>query len=242
MVKKSSFVNKISLTSVSSRLDRDNMNILHNFAEDILKYYITLLDFYPHDSLTIYAGNTDCFGGFPNGKGQITIHNISTYTEDHTDWWKWIIAHEIGHMYWGYYVLDGNKKPNSELGWLTIGLGLFLDRKYSIDNCIQHTEYAEMFEEYDKAIEYHPNIDFNMDSKYTNTRIFDYNYAINHGKALKYILEKEKSLTANKFWKFYKSLLSIFANKNITQTDFELLFNKRLMNDNQFHLLNKKIK
>ena len=222
MVKKLTHVSGVSISSLSEVFDRQNMDVIHKYAEIIIKYYISIIGFYPQTSLVINSGDLESMGGFPNSLGEITIHNLPAYDAKNMDWWKWIVAHEIGHMYWGFYVLDGDKKVGSELGWLTIGLGLYLDRKFSLEMNLKHSEYIEMDYEYKKALLIYPKIDFGMDKEYEKIYEFDYNYAINHGKALNYILELEKSLNPKRFWKFYLYLLRLFADKYITQGLLEI--------------------
>jgi len=75
----------------------------------------------------IIPGDSDCDGGYPVKKGVIAIHGLQKFNHKTESWWRWIVAHEIAHMYFGYYVLDMHREPGSKLGWLTKGLGLYLD-------------------------------------------------------------------------------------------------------------------
>ncbi len=56
----------------------------------------------------------------------VAIHGQETYKDGESPlWWKWITAHEIGHEYWGEWVLDPD-----DPAWLWIAMGIVLDTEY----------------------------------------------------------------------------------------------------------------
>jgi len=58
-------------------------------------------------------------GGYPFATGIVAIHGQETFKEgEPLVWWQHITSHEIGHEYWGEWVLDPD-----DPAWLWIGLG-----------------------------------------------------------------------------------------------------------------------
>ena len=95
-------------------------------ACDVIKFAKSWLGFYPFSSLTIIPGGSGRWGGYPVATGMVAIHGLETYKDGESPiWWKWITAHEIGHEYWGEWVLDPD-----DPAWLWIAMGIMLDTEY----------------------------------------------------------------------------------------------------------------
>ena len=99
-------------------------HILEN-AVDALGFYRKWLGFYPYKSLDIVPGLDTSSGGWNVATSIAGIHRMSTLKDTASS--QWITAHEIGHMYWGEYVMDKDSPD-----WTWIALGLRADREYSL--------------------------------------------------------------------------------------------------------------
>jgi hypothetical protein len=95
-------------------------------AVDAIKYYKDWLGFYPHKFLYIIPGGSGRWGGYPFATGIVVIHGEETFKEGESLMhWQRITAHEIGHEYWGEWVLDPERPA-----WVWIGMGIFADTEY----------------------------------------------------------------------------------------------------------------
>jgi hypothetical protein len=105
--------------------DKDCAQLLVDTAVDVINFYRERFGFYPYPSLAIVPGADEPMGGYALATSITVIHGMSRMNERPEAHWRWITAHEIGHQYWGRYVLE---KDDPE--WLWIGLGIHADREY----------------------------------------------------------------------------------------------------------------
>ncbi|MHC4574479.1 MAG: gluzincin family metallopeptidase, partial [Planctomycetota bacterium] len=97
---------------------RECAELLLRTAVDVIGFYRQRFGFYPYPNLTIVPGHDEPKGGWPIATGIVSIHGMQTMSKQNLNWymdthWRWITAHEIGHQYWGEYVLEKDKP-----GWL----------------------------------------------------------------------------------------------------------------------------
>jgi len=95
-----------------------------NLAVDVIKYYSNLFGFFPYKRVVFVSGRTDVTGGGEIAPGVLWIHKLGELGGGLYS--KWIIAHELGHLYWG-----GIGHVQLTENWLSLGLGMWTDRKYS---------------------------------------------------------------------------------------------------------------
>jgi hypothetical protein len=56
----------------------------------------------------------------------VAIHGLEPYVDGESpQHWQYITSHEIGHQYWGEWVLDPDRPA-----WLWIALGIFADTEF----------------------------------------------------------------------------------------------------------------
>jgi len=79
-------------------------------AADAVRYFKNRLGFYPFPFLTIIPGGPGRWGGYPVATGIVAIHGQETYVDGESpEHWQHITSHEIGHEYWGEWVMDPDK-------------------------------------------------------------------------------------------------------------------------------------
>ncbi len=100
--------------------------LLREVAVDAIEFYRERFGFYPYRSLTIVPGEPDSLGGFPVATAMVAVHAQEKMGEFPGYPWRRIVAHEIGHQYWGEWVLEKDSP-----GWLWIALGIYADREWS---------------------------------------------------------------------------------------------------------------
>ncbi len=96
-------------------------------AVDAIRFYRAWLGFYPYPFLAIVPGGAGGrWGGYPVATGIVAIHGLETYVDGESpQHWQHITSHEIGHQYWGEWVLDGDSPE-----WLWIAMGIHADTEY----------------------------------------------------------------------------------------------------------------
>jgi len=131
--------------------------------------------------LSIIPGCSKPYGGWsicPNISG---IHRgidlMKGKAETHA---HWIMAHEIGHQYWGFnYVLEPTDYPM----WFGISMGIYTDRMYSLKNNIDLNYSTYFSESYLKSISKGYNTTIMQTVDTLNKQKFDWNNAILHDKS-----------------------------------------------------------
>ena len=127
---KSYEVNDVCVTALFTEKGAACADICLETAVDVIQFYKSWLGFYPFRFLYIIPGGKGRWGGYPFATGIIAIHGQETYSKGESLYhWQHITAHEIGHEYWGEWVLDPDNPA-----WLWIGMGIFADTEYSIQS------------------------------------------------------------------------------------------------------------
>jgi tetratricopeptide (TPR) repeat protein len=117
-------------------------------AADAVHYYREWLGFYPFPFLTIIPSQASRMGGYPVGTGIVAIHGLETYADGEPPLhWQHITSHEIGHQYWGEWVLDADNP-----GWLWIAMGIFADSEFMTVRGFDPNRRAAWMENYVKSI------------------------------------------------------------------------------------------
>ena len=191
------------------------MDTIHGHALDVIQFYSEQLGFYPHKYLVLVPGEDRPTGGFPLDKGIVAIHHLKEPAAKEPDYWRWITAHEIAHMYWGYHVLESEVKL-AQLGWLTIGLGLYLDKWYVDERRIAERFHDEIVRSYLDLREPPERTSFNIDLHTANGFDFDYNTVILHGKSYHLVQRLEQTIGREQFRRIYRSMVRAFAGRKIS--------------------------
>ncbi|HEY4611959.1 MAG TPA: M1 family aminopeptidase [Bacteroidota bacterium] len=145
---------------------------------DAVNFYRQFLGFYPTESITIVPGFDFPAGGYPIATALAAVHGQERFSERPPIHWQWITAHEIGHMYWGEYVLD-NDYP---LSWLTIGLGIYTDREFIRSKKLSLEKYDELMKRYSESVLKYLNTTVDLTPEQVDELEIDYNNVVVHGK------------------------------------------------------------
>jgi Peptidase family M1 domain len=190
--------------------------LLLEAAVDAIDFYRSEFGFYPQPFLSIVPGMEQPAGGFPFATGIVSIHGQGRMNERSRDFWKWIIAHEIGHQYWGEHVLEADSP-----GWLWIALGIFMDREYTRARGLDRTIHRQFIERYLDAVR--EGIDTTLDRPPERLAQiqFDYNNIVIHGKGFAIISALESVLGRATFRRVYESCLLEFAGRRLGAHQFQ---------------------
>jgi hypothetical protein len=202
----------------SYRLDRGPEwgGKLADIAADVATFYRKFAGFYPHPWLIILPGALQSRGGYPAATGMVAIHNLDNTDQDFP---TWIMAHEIGHQYWGFETAidDGDY-----CHWPGLGMGIWMDRQYMEARGLgrkRHDSY--LINNYLPAL--YAGRDTALRRTWPQIRMldFDFNNAVAHGKAYAIIQMLEELMGAARFREFALSLLQEYRFRFLSHQDFE---------------------
>lgn len=103
------------------KADEPAMRELMKTTADAIAFFRDLLGFYPGRSYSMVKYSSSWSGGGNWATGIAHFHGLNRIGQN-----PWIAAHELAHMYFGEYVIDGDY-----VGWLWIALGMMLDEEFS---------------------------------------------------------------------------------------------------------------
>jgi hypothetical protein len=190
--------------------------VLLRTAGDAIGYYRGRFGTYPHNSLTIVPGGDYPAGGYPVATAMVAIHGQERMAERPDEWWKWITAHEIGHMYWSHYVLA--KGPNP-LDWLMIGLGIHADREYRRARGIKNA--GELWPTYSSGVAKGYDTTMDIPPAKEDAIKWDFNNVVIHGKSSVMLNALESAIGASIFDKAYMRCLREYAGRRLGWRDFQ---------------------
>jgi len=209
----------VHVRAVFTAAGRPCAELLLKTAVDVIGFYRQQFGFYPHRSLSIVPGMEYPAGGYPPATGLIVIHGQEHFTERPEAFWRWITAHEIGHMYWSNYVLA---QGPDDLTWLMIGLGLHADHEYRRSHDITGSTGA-LEHNYVSGVE--QGIDTSMDvTEEQKAAIhWDFNNIVEHGKSIAFLNALESVIGTETFAKVYRRCLKDYAGKQLGWREFQRL-------------------
>jgi tetratricopeptide (TPR) repeat protein len=198
---------------------RDTAKVLLDTAVESINFYRKFFGFYPYTTLSIVPGIDAPVGGYPIATSLVAVHGQERFAERPAIHWQWIAAHEIGHMYWGEYVLD----KSGSLGWLSIGLGIFTDREYVIARGLSLEKHQELMARYTEAVR--DNLDTTVDitPDKINEMEMDFNTVVTHGKGYSIISALAFLLGKETFTKILRRCLREFAGRRLSAESFQAI-------------------
>lgn len=193
--------------------------LLLKTAVDVIGFYRQQFGFYPNRSLSIVPGMNYPAGGYPAATGLTVIHGQERFSERPEPFWRWITAHEIGHMYWSNYVLA---QGPDDLTWLMIGLGLHADHEYRRARNITGGTGAL---EHNYVNGVYQGIDTTMDvTREQEAAVqWDFNNIVEHGKSIAFLNALESVIGTETFAKVYRRSLKAYAGKQLGWREFQRL-------------------
>jgi aminopeptidase N len=191
--------------------------LLLKTALDVIAFYRQQFGFYPQRSLSIVPGADYPAGGYPAATGLAVIHGQERLSERPEAFWRWITAHEIGHMYWSNYVVGQGSEP---LTWLMIGLGIHADREYRRARGIKDGVGA-LEQNYISGVK--QGLDTTMDvSEEQMAKIqWDFNNTVEHGKSTAMLNALESVVGTGTFSRIYRRCLKDYAGEQLGWREFQ---------------------
>ncbi len=193
-------------------------NLVMNTAVDVIAYYKKRFGFYPSKHLEIAQGVDSPNGGYPAATNLVVIHGMERMSERDELHWRWITAHEIGHQYWTEYVMP---EPPDQLGWLMIGLGIYVDREYTRYSGMAPDRHIALMNRYINGVREGLDTRADVYSDYLDDIEFDFNNVVIHGKGYSIISALNRFLGDELFDRIHSRCLREFAGKRMGFYDFQ---------------------
>jgi len=190
--------------------------LLVETAKDVINFYRTRFGFYPFSSLSIIPGASSPMGGYPMATSLVVVHGLKKFKDASELHWKWITAHEIGHQYFGEYVLE---KDNP--GWLWIGMGIYADREYALSKGWGLKKHLGFMNCYTNGLSKGYDTTADIPTEVYHKIEFDYNNVVIHGKGYSIISALDCVLGKKTFNRIYLRCLSEYAGRRLGAHDFQ---------------------
>jgi tetratricopeptide (TPR) repeat protein len=185
-------------------------------AVDVIKYCREWLGFYPFSFLSIIPGGSGRWGGYPFATGIVAIHGQETYEEGESlRWWQHITSHEIGHEYWGEWVLDPD-----DPAWLWIGMGIFIDTEYMTARGLDPERRARWTGNYLNGLRMYYDLTVDIPPARVEKIQYDHNNTVIHSKCPSIIFALDSVLGRTDFIRVYKKCLRDYGGRRLSWTDF----------------------
>lgn len=196
-------------------------------AADIVKFYRKWLGVYPHQSLCIIPGGPQPWGGYPFASGIVVIHGQETFDpakgEKEVNWWKWITAHEIGHQYWGEFIMSDDVRGPFTDSWFMIGMGINADKTYLLARSMGWSRYRGFIDGYLQGAKAKFDTTMEAPPSLVRTQKFDTNNVVIHGKGFAVVSALETVLGREAFDGLYRRTVAAYGGKRLGWRDFRRL-------------------
>jgi len=186
-------------------------------AVDVIKFCRDWLGFYPFPFLNIIPGGKGRWGGYPFATGIVAIHGLETFKDGESlVWWQHITSHEIGHEYWGEWVLD-----QDDPAWLWIGMGIFIDTEYMMARKLDPERRADWMGNYVNGLRSYYDLTVDIPPARVEEIHYDHNNTVIHSKGPSIIFALDSVLGRPEFMKIFKRCLHEYGGKRLGWKDFQ---------------------
>jgi len=206
----------VRVRAVFTAKGRPCAELVMKTAVDVIGFYRQQFGVYPHRSLTIVPGTDYPAGGYPPASALIVVHGQERLADRPESFWRWITAHEIGHMYWSNYVLA---QGQDFLTWLMIGLGLHADHEYLRARGIAGSGLLE--HNYTNGVRHGFDTTMDVTEEQEANIQWDFNNTVEHGKSIAMLNALESVLGADTFARIYRRCLKEYAGKQLGWREFQ---------------------
>jgi len=182
-------------------------------AKDIIPFYKEKIGFYPQPVLSILPGHTEPWGGYPICANCVVIHMGLEKKEDKADEFaNWILAHEIGHQYFGFgNILEDTRYPR----WFGLSMGIYTDRLYNSARGIELSSPVRRMKFYLAGLLAGINTTILQKTGKLDKEQFDWNNIIAHSKSSTVLYMLEYLVGEETFWNIFKTSLEKFKGKTV---------------------------
>jgi hypothetical protein len=207
----------VKVRAIFTPQGRPCAELLLTTATDVINFYRERFGMYPHRSLTIVPGMDYPAGGYPPATALVVVHGQTRFDEKPRDWWRWITAHEIGHMYWGNHVLaDGE----DSLSWLMLGMGIRADQEYRRARGVTQ---GNLEANYGSGVSQGRDTTMDVTDEQQSAITWDFNNTVEHGKSIAMLNALESVVGRPAFDAVYRRLIRENSGQRLGWRDFQRL-------------------
>jgi hypothetical protein len=206
----------VQVRAVFTSQGRPCADLLLKTAVDVIGFYRERFGVYPQRSLSIVPGMDYPAGGYPPATALVVVHGQHRMAERPEAFWRWITAHEIGHMYWGDYVLA---QGSDSLSWLMIGMGIHADQEYRRARSI--TGAGAPAANYESGVQQGRDTTMDVTKEQESAIEWDFNNTVEHGKSIAMINALESVIGRGGFDALYRRCLREYAGKRLGWREFQ---------------------
>ncbi|MGA2532748.1 MAG: hypothetical protein ABSG19_06880 [Candidatus Aminicenantales bacterium] len=214
----------VLVTALFTEKGKDCARHCLDAAADIIPFYKKWLGVYPHKSLFIIPGGPQPWGGYPYASGIVVIHGEETFDpkkgEKELNWWRWITAHEIGHQYWGEFIMPEDVRGPFTDSWFMIGMGIGMDKAYMLSTGHGFERHRGFIEGYLEGVKAKSDTTMDAPPSLARTQKFDTNNVVIHGKGFAVLSALEAVIGAEAFDRIYRHTVAGFAGKRLGWREF----------------------
>lgn len=210
-------VSNVQVAAVHTAAGAKCAQLILKTAVDVVRFYRERFGFYPQQSLTIIPGMNYPAGGYPVATALVAIHGEEQMEKKPEAHFRWITAHEIGHMYWSQSVMAEGK---DDLDWLMLGLGIFADREYRRARGIL-PPVGNLPAGYVNGMKEGVDTTMDLSSEQEELIDWDFNNIVEHGKSSAMMDALESTIGTPVFDRAYRRCLREFHGRRMNWHDFE---------------------
>jgi len=188
-------------------------------AVDAVPFYKSLHGIFPFDSLTIIPGASRPMGGYPFASALVVIHGQQAFKDRPELHWKWITAHEIGHQYWGEYVMSADEPNDYTESWMMIGMGIMADRMYTESRELGDEKHQNFYHRFTWGLKNHYDVTADAPESLKARQRYDRNNVLIHGKGYSIISALRSVLGDETFQRAYLRCVHEYGGKRISYRD-----------------------
>jgi len=188
-------------------------------ARDIVPFYADTIGFYPQPIISILPGHSEPWGGYPVCANCVVIHmGLDKKGDDAEEFANWILAHEIGHEYFGFgHILEDYEYPQ----WFGLSMGIYTDYLYNSARGIHRSDFHTRWRYYMAGILAGLNTTILRKVDDLDREGFDWNNVIAHSKSSTVLSLLQQLVGTDTFWIIYKTYLNEHRGKTVTLESFK---------------------
>ncbi len=188
-------------------------------AAEAVGWYRRTYGFFPAPQIGIAPGHPRYRGGFP-ASNLFYVHRKDLSP----GFLRMITAHELGHYYWGRYVLSDSE---DKLDWLMLANGIWADQLllaqaagHSVEQEWRSAAGFDWFTEYAAVSLSRREQRLDASEKEEEALDFDYNTAVRHAKGAVGVHLQARRIGAPKFLDVQRALLAEYRYKPLAVNEF----------------------
>ncbi|MBI2838902.1 MAG: hypothetical protein HYX75_11335 [Acidobacteria bacterium] len=185
---------------------------------DAISWYRETYGFSPLRQIGILQGPKQWAGGYPM-PNMFMVHRGRL----DRDFIEWITAHEVGHYYWGLYVLGDTE----DLDWLELANGIWADQLYmarkrgrSLDEQWRSDDAGDWYVDFVRGMIGNHEQRLGITEEEETALDFDYNSLVRHAKGAVGLFLQARRIGSEKFLALQRQILNEYAHRPLPVSEF----------------------